>query len=123
MEIKITVLNTSTLTNEITIKDYVITDVEWEDIDMDISPLESEEAQATNEYFNAFSFLYYGFQELLNLQESSDFEDNIEDIFPFYTASDQNKRKRGYIYDLKERDGIKTRIILFAPKNYLPSIL
>jgi hypothetical protein len=50
-------------------------------------------------------------------------EDDFENIYPIYTATDKRKRKRGYIYALKEKDGVRTRIILIAPKNYLPSLL
>ncbi len=123
MEVKITLLNTNTVTKETVIKDFVINDGEWESNDIEILAVEGKEARTMNESLNAFIFLCDGFGEVLNLSENLDFDDDIETIFPIYTATDKKKRKRGYIYDLKEKDGIKTRIILIAPKNYLPSSL
>jgi hypothetical protein len=123
MEIKISVLNTNTVTNETVIKDFVINDGEWDADDIEIPAVEGKEARTMNESYNAFLFLCDGFGEFLNLSENLDFDDDIENIFPIYTASDKQKRKRGYIYDLNEKDGNKTRIILIAPKHYLPSLL
>jgi hypothetical protein len=118
MEIKISVLNTNTATNETTIKDFVS-----EPNEIEIAYVEDEEDRIMNESFNAYIFLCDGFGEVLDLCENLDFEDDFENIFPIYRATDREKRKRGYIYDLKEKDGIKTRIILIAPKHYLSSLL
>lgn len=123
MEIEISVLNTNTVTNETVVKDFVIINGEWEANDIEIPAVEGKDARTMNEFFNAFIFLCDGFGEVLNLSENLDFEDDIENIFPIYTATDRKKRKRGYIYYLKEKDGIETRIILIAPKHYLPSLL
>lgn len=123
MEIKISVLNTKTATNETVIKDFVIRDGEWDIESIELFAAEGKEAQTMNEAFHAFCFLHNGFGEIINLSENLDFDDDIENIFPIYTATDKRKRKRGYIYDLKVKDGIKTRIILIAPKHYLPSLL
>ena len=49
---------------------------------MDISPLGVKRLGQQMNILMLSAFVY-GFQELLNLPESSDFEDNIEDIFPF----------------------------------------
>ena len=75
-----------------------------------------------NEALNAFLFLYHGFGEHLNLSENLDLDD-FEYIFPVYTSTDSKKRKRGYIFQMKEMDGIQTRIILVAPKHYLSAQL
>jgi hypothetical protein len=123
MEIKISVLNTNSVTNETVIKDFVIIDGEWDPNDIEILAVEGKEARTMNESINAFLFLSDGFGEVINLSENFDFDDDIENIFPIYTATDKKKRKRGYIYDLKEKDGMKTRIILIAPTHYLPSLL
>ena len=122
MEIKISVLNTNSITNETVIKDFVIKDGEWKTDDIELSTAEGIEARTCNEAWNAFLFLSGGFREVLDLPEELAFDD-FENIFPIYTATDRKKRKRGYIYDLTEKDGIKTRIILIAPKNYLSSNL
>ncbi len=119
MEIRITEMNTNILTNETAVKDYVVIDGEWEEIGIEL-PEGDKNFQISNEFFNAIDFLYDAFGEILDLPEDSN---DIEEVFPIYTASDKRKRKRGYIYDLNEKDGFKTRIILFAPKNYLPLIL
>lgn len=122
MEIKISVLNTNLITNETVIKDFVIKDGEWETEDIELSTADGIEARAANESWNAFLFLWGGFREVLDLPEKLDLND-FENIFPIYTATDKKKRKRGYIYDLEEKEGIKTRIILIAPKDYLFSNL
>jgi len=122
MEIKLSVLNTNTVTNETVIKDFFINDGEWVN-NIEVPAVKGKEARTMNETFNAFTVLYELFVEVLNLSEELDFDDDIDTIYPIYTASDGKKRKRGYIYDLNEKDGIKTRIILFAPKHYLPSFL
>ena len=122
MEIKVTVLKMNTETNETIVKDFVFNDGEWNADDIEVPAVEGKDAKTMNEFLNAFIFLYDGFGEVLNLSETLD-EDDIEDIFPIYTATDKRKQKRGYIYELKEKDGIRTRIILIAPKNYLPSLL
>ena len=123
MEIKISVLKTNTVTNETDIKDFVILDGEWDINDIEVPSNLGAEGRAINEFLNASTFLSVVFGENSSLSENLDFFDDIEDIFPFYTASDKKKRKRGYIYDFKEIDGIKIRIILIAPKHYLPSLL
>lgn len=122
MKIIVTVLKTNTETNETVVKDFVLNDGEWNVDDIEVPKLEGKDAQAMNEFFNAFIFLYDVIGKVINLSETLD-EDDIEDIFPIYTATDKRKRKRGYIYELKEKDGIRTRIILIAPQNYLPSLL
>ena len=123
MEIKISVLNTNTKTNETSIKDFIIKDGEWDISNIDISAAEGKDARTMNEAWHAFLFLADGFGKIINLSESLSFWNDVEDIFPLYTASDKKKRKRGYVYDFAEKDGIRTRIILIAPSNYLPSSL
>jgi hypothetical protein len=122
MEIEISVINTKTVTNKTEIKDFVFSDAEWDINGIEISNVKGKEEQAKNEPYNAISFLLDGFGAVLSFSENLD-EDDIENIYPIYKATDQRKRKRGYIYDFKENEGIKTRIILIAPKNYLPSLL
>lgn len=122
MEIKISVLNTNTVTNETVIRDFALKDGEWNDDNIEILALNGKNEQIMNEALNAFIFLCDGFGEVLNLSDTLE-EDDIENIFPIYTATDKRKRKRGYIYELKEKDGLRTRIILIAPKNYLSSLL
>lgn len=122
METKITVLNTNMKTNETGVKDFVFSDDDWNNGDIQVSAIKGKDLQTMNEAFNAFILLYDGFGKALNLSETLKIDD-FENIFPIYTATDKRKRKRGYIYELEEKDGIKTRIILVAPKSYLPSLL
>jgi hypothetical protein len=122
MEIKISVLNTNMVTNETVIKDFSLKAGEWNHDNIEILAVKGKNEQTMNEALNAFLYLCDGFGEVLNLSETLE-EDDIEGIFPIYTATDKRKRKRGYIYELKEKDGLRTRIILIAPKNYLPSLL
>jgi hypothetical protein len=123
MELKISVLKTNTTTNETVVKDFFISKEEWESIDVDIVAVEGKHAQRMNEPFNTFIFLCDGFGEKLELSDDLDFDDDVENIFPFYRLTDIKKRKKGYIYDFHEKDGIKMRIILIAPKHFLPSLL
>lgn len=123
MEIKISVLSTNVVTKETVVKDFDIKDDEWDCEKIEVPLVNGKVEKAMNESFNAFCFLWDGFEEILKLPEDLDFDNDVEAIFPVYSATDIKKRKRGYIYDFKEKDGIKTRIILIAPRHYLNSIL
>ena len=122
MIIKITILKTNSTTNETVCTDFVFNDDEWNTEDIEIPYVKSKSSLTTNESLNAFFFLYQGFGEHLDLSENLDLDD-FEYILPVYTATDKKKRKRGYIFQIKEMDGIQTRIILIAPKHYLSAQL
>ena len=122
MIIKITVLKSNSKTNETVCNDFVFNDDEWNAEDIEILDVKSKSSLIMNEALNAFLFLYQGFGEHLNLSENLDLDD-FEYIFPVYTSTDSKKRKRGYIFQMKEMDGIQTRIILVAPKHYLSAQL
>ena len=122
MIIKITILKTNSTTNETVCTDFVFNDDEWNTEDIEIPYVKSKSSLTTNESLNAFFFLYQGFGEHLHLSENLDLDD-FEYILPVYTATDKKKRKRGYIFQIKEMDGIQTRIILIAPKHYLSAQL
>jgi hypothetical protein len=113
MDIKITVLNTNTTTNETTIEDYV-----GEPNEIEIVYDEGGENHSSNEFYYVYLFLCKEFGDVLKFCENFDFDNDIENIFPFYSATDIEMKTRGYIYDLNEKDGIKTRIILFGPKHH-----
>jgi hypothetical protein len=122
MIIKITVLKSNSKTNETVCNDFVFNDDEWNAEDIEILDVKSKSSLIMNEALNALLFLYQGFGEHLNLSENLDFDD-FEYILPVYTATDKKKRKRGYIFQIKEMDEIQTRIILVAPKHYLSAQL
>mgnify|MGYP001216636450 CR=1 FL=1 len=122
MIIKITLLKTNSATNETVCTDFVFNDDEWNAEDIEIPYVKSKSSLTMNESLNAFFFLYQGFGEHLDLSENLDLDD-FEYILPVYTATDKKKRKRGYIFQIKEMDGIQTRIILIAPKHYLSAQL
>ena len=122
MIIKITVLKTNSTTNKTVCNDFVFNDDEWNAEDIEILDVKSKSSLIMNESLNAFLFLYQGFGEHLNLSENLDLDD-FEYILPVYTGTDKKKRKRGYIFQIKEMDEIQTRIILVAPKHYLSAQL
>tara|TARA_Y100000766_G_C18423333_1_gene373100 strand:- start:28 stop:396 length:369 start_codon:yes stop_codon:yes gene_type:complete len=122
MIIKITVLKTNLKTNERVFNDFIFNDDDWNQEDIELLSVNSKRMLTMNEYANAWLFLSQGFGEQLQLSENLDLED-FEEIFPFYTSTDSKKRKRGYIFQMKEMDGIQTRIILVAPKHYLSAQL
>ena len=122
MIIKITVLKTNSTTNETVCNDFVFNDDECNAEDIEILDVKSKSSLIMNEALNAFLFLSQGFGEQLQLSENLDVED-LENVFPIYTSTDSKKRKRGYIFQMKEMDGIQTRIILVAPQHYLSAQL
>ena len=122
MRINITVLKTNLKTNERVFNDFIFNDGDWNQEDIELLSVNSKRMLTMNEYANAWLFLSQGFGEQLQLSENLDLED-FEDIFPVYTSTDSKKRKRGYIFQMKEMDGIQTRIILVAPKHYLSAQL
>ena len=122
MRINITVLKTNLKTNERVFNDFIFNDDDWNQEDIELLSANSKRMLTMNEYANAWLFLSQGFGKQLQLSENLDLED-FEDIFPVYTSTDNKKRKRGYIFQMKEMDGIQTRIILVAPKHYLSAQL
>ena len=122
MRINITVLKTNLKTNERVFNDFIFNDDDWNQEDIELPSVNSKRMLTMNEYANAWLFLSQGFGKQLQLSENLDLED-FEEIFPVYTSTDSKKRKRGYIFQMKEMDGIQTRIILIAPNHYLSKLL
>ena len=122
MRINITVIKTNLKTNEAILNDFVFYDDDWNPEEIEIPSVTSKRMLTTNEELNAFVFLYEGFGEQLKLSRNLDIHD-FEFIFPVYTATDSRKKKRGYIFQIKEMEGIQTRIILIAPNHYLSKLL